>query len=467
LCKCNENNEGESCSVPLCSLVSNCSGNGTCISPNKCKCNPGYGGTSCLEKIVCPELNNCNDNGICDKNLTECSCFFGYSGRYCEIISCEQVNNCSMRGKCVEPNLCECNLGYTGKYCNQTSCESLNFCSFNGECIDNKCVCFEGWLENDCGIADCNQVTNCSNNGQCIQPNICECNEFFDGINCNITIGKNLYSPMFDHELYEFKLDELKPINSFIAQIHASDFDDVGTRNSLGNFIIESSEDFDYFSIDDNNGSIYLKKSLLLTGKNLLIINVVAIDNGKPRKSSNCRVQFLVERYLNCDYFINSKYFSISIDYLNTTKLFELKPAQYASRNITYTLDPKINQLIAGINLDEKSGSLVVSLSDSIKIGNYHVKVKVQHSLNSVYCEKDYPIQLRILSILSDTPTSNTTTTATTVISVISSQTTAAIVSTAISVIPSQTTAPVGGSESFCFRCIFPTYLIIFISFYF
>ena len=100
---------------------------------NTCSCHLGFKGPDCSLKELCPQLKNCNNNGVCTKNATEYYCYGGYKGSECQIIQCDQVGDCSAHG--------ECDFGYTGKYCNETTCESLNFCSFNGQCnSEQKCI---------------------------------------------------------------------------------------------------------------------------------------------------------------------------------------------------------------------------------------------------------------------------------------------------------------------------------------
>ena len=51
---------GTNCSiVPTCYVVSNCSGNGTCVDFDVCKCNTGWTGNNCA-RYSCERLNYCS-----------------------------------------------------------------------------------------------------------------------------------------------------------------------------------------------------------------------------------------------------------------------------------------------------------------------------------------------------------------------------------------------------------------------
>ena len=58
-----------------------------------------------------------------------CSCYFGFAGYNCSQYDCSEVNDCSGKGSCVEPNLCSCNMGYEGEACLTFSCGARNRCS--------------------------------------------------------------------------------------------------------------------------------------------------------------------------------------------------------------------------------------------------------------------------------------------------------------------------------------------------
>ena len=69
---------GSSCSTPDCSQVNRCSGNGICVGPAKCSCIYGYTGNDCNQQIDCPNLQNCNERGVCIATLVSDNATEGY-----------------------------------------------------------------------------------------------------------------------------------------------------------------------------------------------------------------------------------------------------------------------------------------------------------------------------------------------------------------------------------------------------
>jgi 3-phytase len=57
--------------------------------------------------------SKCNFSGFGTGNA--CSCFAGYNGPACKIVTCR--NNCLGHGKCVGANQCRCDAGWGGLYC--------------------------------------------------------------------------------------------------------------------------------------------------------------------------------------------------------------------------------------------------------------------------------------------------------------------------------------------------------------
>lgn len=146
---CNTGYTGAQCNIPICYtlLATNplvCSGNGTCVAPNKCNCTANYTGDQCTiltpinqnttQNATCFGKNDataCSGKGTCVLSNTTvaqgvCSCNVGYMGEQCQIISCYGVmfnatNVCSGQGTCSGPNTCTCKTGFKGVQCSDKS----------------------------------------------------------------------------------------------------------------------------------------------------------------------------------------------------------------------------------------------------------------------------------------------------------------------------------------------------------
>ncbi|KAK2704488.1 hypothetical protein QYM36_016772, partial [Artemia franciscana] len=111
--------------VPIC--AQQCI-HGTCVGPDKCECEPGYGGPYCT--VACPDGKwgpgcrdecPCMNNARCDPLSGACTCSRGWTGERCEY---------------------PCPLGTYGLKCKQT-CQ----CQQNSRCdpVSGECVCPDGW----------------------------------------------------------------------------------------------------------------------------------------------------------------------------------------------------------------------------------------------------------------------------------------------------------------------------------
>ena len=127
---CKPGYTGQNCIFPVCFGVNSfssdvCSGNGTCMSPNKCICNSSYTGYNC-ELSVCYGINQtssnvCSGTGNCI-GPNKCNCFSGYFGNECELYKCFEIENnkkevCSGNGICLSPNKCKCKQSFVGSNC--------------------------------------------------------------------------------------------------------------------------------------------------------------------------------------------------------------------------------------------------------------------------------------------------------------------------------------------------------------
>ncbi|CAH1774305.1 unnamed protein product [Owenia fusiformis] len=294
ICSCNDVWGGTSCSQPDCSQVADCSGHGVCLSPNICRCDPGFYGESCENTINCPELDNCSGHGLCvdEGSRKTCVCDTGFTGSQCEEVDCTDLNNCSNHGLCNEPNICTCEEDYMGKDCSSFSCKWLLYCSGNGNCTDmNNCTCNDGWSGSVCDIADCSLRNNCSNNGFCEFPNLCTCSGNFDGVSCEMDIGQNINPPVFDATYYTGVVPEESPIGTsiyFESKLNASD-GDIGRNAKLKYRFYEPNR---LFSIDRDSGDI--KTAVVIDRESLendtIDFEVIVEDGASPPMSSKATV---------------------------------------------------------------------------------------------------------------------------------------------------------------------------------
>ncbi|XP_072043066.1 uncharacterized protein [Amphiura filiformis] len=229
-CRCDTGWKTASCGIPDCDTEDNCSGNGDCISPGVCQCYEGFIGHNCSQTSRCFDLNDCSEHGLCilDSVSQEisCRCYIGYTGPNCAEMSCNENNECSNQGTCVEPNLCQCDMGYKGSDCSKYSCESLNFCSGHGTCINfDDCLCSVGWSGDRCDIPSCTDINNCYQQGECIGYKMCDCYEGFDGDTCQDTLVPNSMTPTFQLSVYDATVPENHPMGTEVITVYADDPD--------------------------------------------------------------------------------------------------------------------------------------------------------------------------------------------------------------------------------------------------
>lgn len=191
-------NEQQNRCIPHCQK--SC-GFGSCISPNVCKCNSGYGGPTC--EITCPpnfygdkckKKCDCANGAECDPYDGSCHCKRGYQGTKCENTctpdkygeKCQEECRCQNGGKCNHiSGECYCQKGYMGPLCeekcksgkNGDECKSICRCQNGGICDEDtgKCKCPPGWVGSVCANRcqpgfyglDCTQVCECFNGASC------------------------------------------------------------------------------------------------------------------------------------------------------------------------------------------------------------------------------------------------------------------------------------------------------------
>ncbi|CAF2376052.1 unnamed protein product [Rotaria sp. Silwood2] len=180
-CQCNEHYQGNDCSIPIDSCISN-----PCIASNSISC------TSVI-----------SDTNSIDFN---CTCRVGFTGTHCEIELNPCMNNPCLYGTCIEltPSTwsCTCEPGWTGIECKDSINECLsNPCLNAGTCIDDvnkyNCKCLTGFAGTNCQIEinSCSSIP-CRNNGTCInnvQSYSCLCPIGWTGNFCEKNINECLF----------------------------------------------------------------------------------------------------------------------------------------------------------------------------------------------------------------------------------------------------------------------------------
>ncbi|XP_066581740.1 protein draper isoform X5 [Prorops nasuta] len=208
-------NNGDRC-IPVCS--EDCR-HGTCVAPDVCKCELGYGGPHCdyrceLGKwgVNCTQDCLCQNDAVCDPFDGKCMCTRGWSGKYCEKTcppdrfgqNCGEECRCKNGGSCHHiSGECHCAPGYTGPLCDDLcpagkhgdECKSECRCQNGGSCNpeNGKCYCTPGWMGSVCANRcpegfwgkNCSMICECSNGGGCHHiKGDCQCKPGYFGDKC-------------------------------------------------------------------------------------------------------------------------------------------------------------------------------------------------------------------------------------------------------------------------------------------
>ncbi len=181
-----------------------CSGHGSCIDFDQCKCGDGWLGNDCsitrCFTITSNETSVCSGHGLCIAP-DRCQCDSGWMENECSVTQCFDIMSndtsvCSGHGICIGADGCQCRDGWIGRDCSLTTCfgkpsQYSDVCSGHGSCIGlDACMCDSGWLGVDCSITHCFGVTSnlpdrvCSGKGKCLRHNKCHCDEGFGGYKC-------------------------------------------------------------------------------------------------------------------------------------------------------------------------------------------------------------------------------------------------------------------------------------------
>ncbi|XP_075040834.1 protein crumbs homolog 2 isoform X2 [Mixophyes fleayi] len=170
-----------------------------------CKCQNGYSGLKCQEKVSPCAQNPCDHNAECLENMGSytCVCQSGYTGQHCEVVVDQCASSpCQNEAICVDKQdkyLCFCVPGFQGYHCeiDINECASKP-CQNNGSCLNSKdryeCNCATGYTGVNCEteIDEC-QSNPCQNGATCwdhVGHFSCECPAGYKGEICQEDIDE-------------------------------------------------------------------------------------------------------------------------------------------------------------------------------------------------------------------------------------------------------------------------------------
>ena len=176
-----------------------CGSNSHCVynAPNRCECNPGFGGNpyegctpSTAVDVVAP--CQCGDNAECSTSGYSgqvCQCKQGYDGN--PFVGCYDVNECGSANICGKNAVCinapgsfdcRCEPGHKGNpfegcYPDQPLVADLcstKRCGPNAVCKDGQCLCLTGFQGDANDVGRGCQSSTCSTNLDCGYNEICQ-----------------------------------------------------------------------------------------------------------------------------------------------------------------------------------------------------------------------------------------------------------------------------------------------------
>ncbi|XP_013414710.2 fibulin-1-like [Lingula anatina] len=142
------------CNQALCYGTKSCPNGGTCVSPNKCSCRPGYALPRCTDINECAS-SPCQNGARCvnEVNRYTCQCAAGYTGVNCQ----NDINECSSNnGGCAQQcvNLrgsfvCRCGSGYR-LASNNRGCDDIDECAAGSSGCAHRCSNTVGGFQCSC-----------------------------------------------------------------------------------------------------------------------------------------------------------------------------------------------------------------------------------------------------------------------------------------------------------------------------
>ncbi|KAI5741025.1 hypothetical protein M8J76_009668 [Diaphorina citri] len=153
---------------------------GSCTSPNKCTCSPGYVVINETSPNICePHCAECV-NGVCSAPNT-CDCLDGYEhSQYKDSICYPSCTPKCINSVCVAPNTCECLSGYTRH--SDVECTPVCTNPCQGVCTAPEvCTCNEDHHQINQTHCQPRCEPSCIN-GFCAAPYTCECWNLYEKV---------------------------------------------------------------------------------------------------------------------------------------------------------------------------------------------------------------------------------------------------------------------------------------------
>ncbi|XP_064599411.1 fibrillin-1-like [Liolophura sinensis] len=190
--------------LPVCygEVAGVCPNGGTCKSPNRCSCAPGYQEPQCTDIDECSADESVCLEGVCSNLMGSymCGCEQGYAWSD-NTESCQPVCQyhapgvCPNGGSCVSPGVCLCMEGYDSA----DDCKDIDECGTdnggcNLECVNLPgsyyCMCEKDGFGKSLTDTECKPLCfgerpgTCPNQGDCTAPGACSCLDGYSSPGC-------------------------------------------------------------------------------------------------------------------------------------------------------------------------------------------------------------------------------------------------------------------------------------------